>query len=684
MGRLETVLGSDHLVLRRFIGADHLNALFDYEAECLSIDPDVDFDALIGTHATVSLVTHEGSEQPFDGIVTEARWLGADSTGNQYALRLQPWFFLASFRRNQRIFHNMSVVEILSELLADYEQAGALVVNLSQSYPVLEYTVQFRESDMDFAKRLMERHGINYHFVHRAGEHDMVLTDICDPHVSIGARPFKPAQGHHQEDIEHFFEWRPARRIGTGAVRMTDYNFKKPRAAMEVEFTGDAAHMHGQIESFDWPGDFLEQGRGKVMAQMGGQRERGQANRIEAKGDIVSLRGGILVELSGDKVPGHGAEYMCLSAYHSYQSDSYGTGGEAPDTEDADKAYAGRYVLLPATAPLVPERKTARADVIGPQTAAVVGEGEIDCDEFGRILVQFHWDLEAAYSMRCRVSQNWAGKGWGGMVIPRIGMEVVVEFLDGDPDQPLVTGCVYNGQNDVPYPLPEHKTRSILRSDTHEGAGFNELRIEDKDGLEEIHLHAERDMNSVVRRDDYKSVGRHDFVEVATDRAISVGGNSINETKGTVEIASGRGTVISSGSIGMSSRSFTSIVSREEPEFSAAKASLLSMESAMPTGGITLQAETMLNEVVGMSRSTTIGSIAQEYVGKEKSIQVGKIFQVNSGATVAISTADNMALEAGDRIDIVCGAASIRMTSDGKIEIKGSSIKLDAGKIDMN
>ncbi|WP_238379727.1 type VI secretion system Vgr family protein, partial [Celeribacter ethanolicus] len=339
------------------------------------------------------------------------------------------------------------MVDILTELLGAYASAGKMETRLTLDYPELEYTVQYRESDMDFAARLMERHGISYHFEQDSGSHLMVLTDIVESHATIGERPFKPYDGHHQEEIEHFWEWRPARRITTGAVRLTDYNFKTPTAAMETNSSSSSRYAQGQIESFDWPGDYLDQGRGDVVARLRSEGETGQDRRFEAQGDIPALGAGLRVTLGGEPLPGSGEDYLCLVAHHSYTSDNYGSGGEEGD----GYAYTGRYVLLPADAPLVPELKTARADVKGPQTAVVVGDGEIDCDEYGRILVQFHWDLDAAYSMRCRVSQSWAGNGWGGMVIPRIGMEVVVEFLDGDPDKPLVTGCVYNGKNAVPY-----------------------------------------------------------------------------------------------------------------------------------------------------------------------------------------------------------------------------------------
>ncbi|WP_339110007.1 type VI secretion system tip protein TssI/VgrG [Thioclava sp. GXIMD4216] len=261
MGRLTTVLGTDELVLQRFDGTDHINALYDYQVDCLASSADIDFDALIGTHASVALVTREGSDQYFDGIVTEARWLGTGDNGHKYRLRLQPWFFLASLRRNQRIFHNKTVAEILTELLSSYSDAGQLTVSLANDYPELEYTVQYRESDMAFATRMMERHGINYHFTHSEGAHEMVLSDAVEAHATIGAVPFKPDDGHHQADFVHFWDWHPARRITTGAIRLTDYNFKTPNAAMETDQIGDAEYAQGQIESFDWPGDYLARAR---------------------------------------------------------------------------------------------------------------------------------------------------------------------------------------------------------------------------------------------------------------------------------------------------------------------------------------------------------------------------------------------------------------------------------------
>ncbi|KIC37060.1 type VI secretion system Vgr family protein [Leisingera sp. ANG-M7] len=522
LGRLKTVLGPEALVLMRFDGTEALNGLFDYSVEALATRDDLDFDVLLGTHATVTIAGAEGPAL-FDGIITEARWKGPGENGWRYDLRLRPWFWLAGKRRNQRIFHNKTVVEILQELLADYGHLGNphLETALSNDYPELEYTVQYRESDLDFARRLMERFGISFHIRHQEASHTLVLTDDVLNHAEIPSRPYYGAAQNQGATGEHFWAWGPERRLTTGATRLTDYNFKTPMAAMESDRIGDAQYAEGQLEAYDYPGDYPDLGRGKTVAQLRCEEERGQDARQFASGDITGLRPGGVVPLGGgDAVPGDGAKHLCLWARYSFVSQSYGSNREGAL---ADRPFTADYRLMPVTAPMVPPRVTPVPVVQGPQTAVVVGEGEIDCDEHGRILVHFHWDLEKAHSMRCRVSQNWASQGWGGMVIPRIGMEVVVEFLEGDPDKPLVTGCVYNGRNKPPYPLPQNKTKSVFKTDTHKGSGFNELTFEDERDQEKIYMHGQKDQEIVIENDRSKTIGRDENNAIGRDRTQSVG-----------------------------------------------------------------------------------------------------------------------------------------------------------------
>ncbi len=522
LGRLTTVLGPDALVLLRFDGTDYMNELFEYRVEALAPSGDVDFDQLVGTHASVEI---EGRTGPrvFDGIVTRTRWAGVGENGHRYDLVLRPWLWLAGRRKNQKIFHNKTVVQIVEQVLGEYASLGdpALEVKLGETYPVLEYTVQFRESDLDFVRRQLERHGISFHFRHSAGNHTMVLTDDVMSHESIGERPYKSYDGHHQAEGEHFWDWSPERNLTTGAIRLIDYNFKSPSAAMEVDRLGDAAYAMGQLESYEYPGDYLDQEGGRVLAKVRMKQERGQDRRNRATGDCVALGAGRVFSLTGDPAPGVGENYLCLKADYSFVSEAYGSGGPGSD----GYAFTGNYLVMPETAPMTPMKRTPSPVVEGPQTAVVVGDGEIDCDSFGRILVRFHWDLEGAKSMRCRVAQNWAGNGLGGVVIPRIGMEVVVDFIDGSPDKPIVTGCVVNGTNGNIYGLPASKTKSGFKTKTHEGSGFNELSFDDANGAEKIFMHAQKDMEEYIK--DNQST----FVE-GGNRSITV--QTGDETKGVL------------------------------------------------------------------------------------------------------------------------------------------------------
>jgi type VI secretion system secreted protein VgrG len=634
---------------------------------------------------------------------------------------LRPWFWLATNRRNQKIFHNQTVVDIVKAVLGAYLSAGAeLKVLTTATYPALEYTVQYRESDFAFVSRMLERFGISYHFTHGQGKHAMVLTDSIDEHEDIagGARSYIGSVGHNQADEEHFWEFHPERRITTGGVRLTDYNFKKPTAAMEVDKMGDAAHAHGQLESFDYPGDYLDQGAGKGVVGLRTRQERGNDARARAVGDTISLSSGLKVTLKGEPVPGAtGQTFLCLSAVHAYVSDSYGSGGDA----STEFSYAGRYVLMPATSPLAPERKTTPPVVQGPQTAVVVGEGEIDCDEYGRILVKFHWDLESAHSMRCRVSQLWAGQGWGGMAIPRIGMEVIVEFLEGDPDKPVVTGCVYNGKNGTPYDLPAKKTRTTWRSNTHQGTGYNEIAFEDQAGEEDLFFHAQKDltqkvlnnMSSNVQANRVATIGGNDSAtitgnlmhRVGKSASTTVGGGGPALLKALQPLVAAGGKMFTQGAnkIGAPgivtefagavqgvtdmAKEVAAVVTKGDFFGSAghktdagglqAKAASFAaglLDKIMPDSGI-------MTTTVEKFRSETTGLAATEQVGIAKNVVVGGVYTTAVGKLMKTVVGEDLDIEA--KKSIFARTPKHTLTANEKFVIAGpgGSITIDSAGI---
>ncbi|MCF6443149.1 type VI secretion system tip protein VgrG [Nereida sp. MMG024] len=536
-------------------GSEELSGDFEWRVEALADQPALDLHGLLGTHATVE-IDHADGTRPFDGIVCEARARGAFENGFRYDLMLRPWLHAASLRRNMRIFHNKTVINIVEDILNTYVGFGSphFESRVTGDYPILEYTVQYGESDADFVRRQLERHGISWSWRHAVGNHTLLLTDapFSLPEIPGASRPYYGVGGFHQHEEEHFSLWSSADRVTTGAVRLTEYNFKIPMAAQEVDHMGDATHPGGDIESYDWPGDYLSQGEGQGVVNTRVDAERGQASRHEAEGDVISLGAGWRVSLRGDEVPGAtGKTFVCLKAQHRFRAQGYGTGDAGGD----ETPYAGSYVLMPEGTPYSPEHRTVGPRVQGPETAVVVGDGEIDCDEYGRILCRFHWDLDGAQTMRVRVSQSWASKGWGGMVIPRIGMEVIVEHLRGDPDKPIVTGCVYNGKNDAPYELPQHKTKSVFRSDTHQGEGFNEISFEDRNGDEQIFIQAEMDQDIIVKNDlrewvqndAHFKVDNNRNEDVKRNKSSSVGENRIDATAKSHSASVGKDSALSVG-----------------------------------------------------------------------------------------------------------------------------------------
>ncbi|RJE88242.1 type VI secretion system Vgr family protein [Paracoccus onubensis] len=724
LGRLATELGEDVLVLLRFDGTDYLNELFEYRVEALATRDDLDLDKLIGTHATVEIEARD-KMRPFDGIVTSARWAGVGENGHRYDLTLRPWFWLAGKRRNQRIFHNKTVDQILRELLSDYAGFGFphLEIRLSNQYPELEYTVQYRESDLDFARRQMERHGISFHFQHEKGSHTLVLTDDELAHQVIGEVPYKRYDGHHQYEFEHFWEWLPERNFTTGAIRQVDYNFKIPAQSMETSQPSDAAYAFGHVESFDYPGDYLSESPGKIVTRMRQRQERGADRRNRAVGDCVSLLSGSRVTLGGDKVPGHGETYLCLSATHSFVSEAYGSGGQDSD----GYSYSGSYVLMPDTAPMVPPKRTELSHVYGPQTATVVGEGEIDCDEYGRILVRFHWDLHDAYSMRCRVSQNWAGGGWGGMVIPRIGMEVLVEFLEGDPDKPIVVGNVFNGKNDTPYPLPAHKTKAVWRSKTHKNTGFNELSFEDETGQENIALHAQKDQTLKVLNNRMKRVDKDQIESVGSNKSLDVARNHQEKIGGSMNLSVGGGLGVPlfaalAGLMQQSSAAMKNAANESGDSFVAQFTQALSaasvaaeaaslpangaftgagknrelagfeqvqtgtsvgalLSSIMPVSGIkNTIVEKAVSDTIGMARTEQIGLMKNTFVGKVQNTVVGQKQSTRVGETSTTYVGKHMDINVGEDLVITVGKSRLIMTKEGNIVLQGVKIDIEGAK----
>jgi type VI secretion system secreted protein VgrG len=350
-----------------------------------------------------------------------------------------------------------------------------------------------------------------------------MLADSKSSHIAKpgGAKlVYRPITGKQRRNMEHVYTWTAERRFNTGKIVLNDYDFWRPGASLLSEKVASASYQNAKLEKYDYPGRYKEKSLGDHFAKIRLEAEQAHDHRCQSTGDAVSVIPGYLVDLQEHPQSSQNRGYLTVSAAHSYVSDRYRTTGMI----DASELYQGRYEFLPDDVPFRAPPISPKPVVYGPQTAKVVGEGEIDVDKDGCIMVQFHWDRKKQMSRRVRIAQVWSGKSWGGIFIPRVGQEVVVEFVEGDPDRPLVVGTVYNRDNQVPYPLPSKKTVAGLKSNSSEGGdGFNEFVFDDKKGSELVRLHAQKNMEAVIENDEARKIGHDITVKVGNVMTVEAG-----------------------------------------------------------------------------------------------------------------------------------------------------------------
>jgi type VI secretion system secreted protein VgrG len=533
IARLNTPFGKDKLLLSRFDATEGVSEPFEIRIEALSTDPNLDFNGGIGRNCTVDFNVIGQGKRYFDGILAEAQWLGQRHDLYVYRIVLRPWLWLMSFTRDCFIFHEKTAPDIIKEVFGRHGFAK-FTDNLKKSYPTIEYCVQYRESDMAFVCRLMEQHGIAYYFQHQDGEHKLILCDEASSYEAIakGSREFIPLSRQHRRGQEHFHNWAPERRFTSGKVMINDYQFKQPTLNLKVEQSASPGFENGDLEVYDYPGKFYERGDGEKYAQARIDMERAPDGHFLASGDCVSCFPGSLVTLKGHPDGSQNTEYLALRCSHSFLAEDYRSGAGGGSGEDT---YQGSYEFIRSDRPYAPPMVTEKPTILGPQTAVVVGDGEIDVDEHGRIEVRFHWDRKNDKSCRVRIGNGWSGKQWGDIRIPRVGMEVICIFLEGDPDQPLVIGTVYNGDNKPPYPLPDKKNLSGSKSNsTTGGGGYNEITMDDSKGNELLRVHGQYDLESLVenderwhiKRDRKTNIDNNEKFEVKINRDLKIGVNN--------------------------------------------------------------------------------------------------------------------------------------------------------------
>lgn len=503
IGDLTTPLGADKLVLVSFEGSEAMSGLFEFTLEALceqEATENLDFDAALGRTCTVRVPTQTQGDRHFAGTLAEAERVGPLYGGVLYRLTLRPWFWMLSHRINSRIFHEKAVDEIIDAIMADHGGYADLQNKTGQSYEQMEYCVQHRESDMAFVSRLMEQHGIGYHFEYADDKQTMVLSAGRSGYKDVPGktRNFYISPERTPKRREYLRQWMGQRRFTTGKVTYNDYNFKEPGANLVVEKPGGAGYQPGELEHYGHPGGYDKPPKGQPLVTAAIDAYQATDGHYLAAGTCLGFSPGHLFDLGNHHDAG---EYLVLRAHHKIAAEAYRSVGS-----EGEETYAGRYEVMKADRQYAPPLVTPKPYIAGPQTAVVVGDEELETDKWGRVKVHFHWNRanqgeREHESMWCRVAQVWAGATWGGQFLPRRDMEVLVHFIDGDPDRPIIVGSVYNEKNMPPYELASDKDTSGWKTKDLEGDGYNELAFVDRPGKELIRIYGERDLTATLRND---------------------------------------------------------------------------------------------------------------------------------------------------------------------------------------
>jgi type VI secretion system secreted protein VgrG len=546
---LTTPLGPDKLLLKGFRGSEGISRLFHFELDLLSEDPSIDFTQIIGKSVTIAVTQADGTPRYFNGIISRFGQGGADETFTSYHAEMVPWLWLLTRTADCRIFQNMKIPDIIKQVFTGLG-FNDFADSLKSPYEPREYCVQYRETDFNFVSRLMEEYGIFYFFQHTQGKHTLVLGD--DPSANANCpgqsqfRFYFETRAVLDEDVVN--GWQAEQELRTGKCTLTDYNFETPSSdLLSSTSTIDSVGGNSQYDTYDYPGNYLTKSDGASLTKIRMQEEESVHVVIHGTSDARSMVSGYKFTLTEHYREDMNTSYLLTDIGHSAQTTGFGSRRGA-----AEEHYSNSFKCIPASVPFRPLRLTPRPTIRGPQPAVVVGPAgnEIYTDQYGRVKVQFFWDRlgnnDENSSCWIRVSQFWAGKAWGAIFLPRIGQEVMVDFLEGDPDQPLVSGRVYNAEQTVPYSLPDEQTKSTIKTRSSQGGGtdnFNEIRFEDKMGEEELFIHAEKDMVREVENDDSLKVGNDQTINIQNNRTETVaqGNESITIQTGnrSVEVQQG-------------------------------------------------------------------------------------------------------------------------------------------------
>ncbi|MCP4408414.1 MAG: type VI secretion system tip protein VgrG [Gammaproteobacteria bacterium] len=680
---------------------EELGRLFEYKIELLSSDEKIKLEDVLGQSMTVRLDLPNNNKRYFNGIVSRFDQTGRSAGFAVYQVTLRPWLWLLTRTTNCRIFQEMTVPDIIKKVFKDRGFTD-LDESLSESYRSWEYCVQYRESDFNFVSRLMEQEGIYYYFKHEDGKHKLVLSDSISAHESTPDYekiPYYPPSENVLRDREHISDWSISQAVQPGAYVLDDFDFKRPRAELQVKLSNPKEHSAADFEFFDYPGEFVQTTDGERYVKARLEELHAQYERLRGEGDARGLSAGSLFELTDFPREDQNREYLTVSAAYELHSDEF----ESESTAGPTPVFSCRFEAIDSHTPFRPQATTRKPLIRGPQTAIVVGKSgeEIWTDQYGRVKVQFHWDREGQFdensSCWIRVSHASAGKSWGSIILPRIGQEVIVDFLEGDPDRPIITGRVYNGDQMPPFGLPGQQVISGMKSNsTKGGGGYNEFVMDDTKGNELIREHGQYDKDSTIEHDLREHVLNNRSRDVTVDETVSIGNNK------TVSVGANH-----TETIGVN-QSIT-VGSNKTETVTINTAETIGVAKELTIGGLyQVTVGAAMNETVGGAKAEEIGAAkavvvgisSTENIGSNKSVDAGgnitekaeKDISMTSGKKMSSTAGDDYSvkgskkgvIDIADQLLIKCGKASILLKKDGTVTIQGEDISIKgSGEIDV-
>jgi len=538
------------LLVSRFDLVEGVSVPYELSVE-LACDDEVKMDDALGKEGFLTL-TGDGGDRIVHGVVDRFEHTGSRGRFGLYNARVVPYLQWLSLERDCRIFQNKSVPDIVKEIFQDSKlPTDRFDFRLKESYAPVEYCVQYRETDLAFVSRLLEEEGIFYFFEHSDKKHLLVFGDGTVAYKEIAGESgvtYNFSQGMAPKE-ECIYRFAFSRQVRSGKMTRRDYNFEKPGLDLKKD---EQAKVHEKLEVYDYPGRYVEPDRGKRLSKVRLEESMTYYEAADGESTCVRLVPGFKFSLSDHERAAYNRDYFLTKLVtRGEQPQSL---QEAAGSGSAGFSYTNRFTAIPASIPFRPARVTRRPVVEGIQTATVVGPKgeEIYTDKYGRVKVKFHWDRDKGRDEKSscwiRVSSTFAGGQYGAIFTPRIGHEVVVDFLEGDPDRPLITGSVYNADQMPPYELPAEKTKSTTKTDSSIGGkGFNEIRFEDKKGEEQVFVHGQRNLDVRIEKDAMEWIGqdRHLIVKrdqlemVEGDKHLTVTGDRNEKVDGTVSLKVG-------------------------------------------------------------------------------------------------------------------------------------------------